>query len=82
MEAIADTLPAEGFLLRELAEEEEKTLRKPAAVLLRLAISFGLSAIIRETSFHLPTDIHSKWRRSYCSPKVLGFPTDLESASP
>ena len=37
-----------------------KGWRRPAAALLRLAISFGLSALEEEITIPLATDIHSK----------------------
>ena len=81
--AIADTLlSGKAFLLTELAEEEVKTLRKARPIGLRLAILFGLSAIIGETSVALLTDIHQSISLGIPSPKVLGFPTDLEAVSP
>ncbi|MBR5215930.1 MAG: hypothetical protein IKV80_06880, partial [Bacteroidales bacterium] len=46
--------------LTEPAKEVIKDWRRPAASLLRLAISFGLSALEEETTIPLATDIHSK----------------------
>ena len=37
-----------------------KDWRRPAAALLRLAISFGLSALEEETNVPLPTDIRQR----------------------
>jgi len=47
----ADTLPTEGFLeVKNLFADLKKDWRRPAAVLLRLAIPFGLSALKKEIS--------------------------------
>ena len=64
------------------AEEVVKDWRRPAAVLLRLAILFGLSAIIRETFVALLTDCHQSISLDVPTPKVLSLPTDLEAVSP
>ena len=61
--AIADTLHSEDFLeVEDLSEGLKKGCRGPAALLLRLAISFRLSAFFRVTSLHLPTDFISASR--------------------
>ena len=59
-----------------------KDWRRPAAVLLRLAIPFGLSAIIRETFLTLLTNVHQSINLDIASPKVMSLPTDLEAVSP
>ena len=51
-------------------------------MLLRLAILFGLSAIIRETFLTLLTNVHQSINLDIASPKVLSLPTDLEAVSP
>ena len=51
-------------------------------MLLRLAILFGLSAIIRETFVALLTDSHQSISLDIPTPKVLSLPTDLEAVSP
>ena len=56
----AEPIPClrKAFLLTELAKEVIKDWRRPAAVLLRLAILFGLSALIGETFVALLTGGH------------------------
>ena len=51
-------------------------------MLLRLAILFGLSAIIRETFVALLTDSHQSISLDVPTPKVLSLLTDLERVSP
>jgi len=51
-------------------------------VLLRLAILFGLSALIRETSLPLLTNVQQSINLDITSPKVLSLLTDLERVSP
>ena len=51
-------------------------------MLLRLAILFGLSAIIGETFVALLTDSHQSISLDIPTPKVLSLPTDLEAVSP
>lgn len=81
--ASADTLLTEGFLEAGGSSDcLKKDWRKPAAVLLRLAILFGLSAIIRETVLPLHINIHQSINLDITSPKVLSLPTDLERVSP
>ena len=58
-----------------------KDWRRPAAVPLRLAILFGLSAIIGDTATTLSIDIRKRDDIDLPTPKVLGFPTDLEAVS-
>ena len=64
------------------AEEVVKDWRRPAAVLLRLAIPFGLSALEDEQTFSYILTFIRRTRPTHSSPKVLGFPTDLEAVSP
>ena len=59
-----------------------KDWRRPAAVLLRLAILFGLSAIIRETFLTLLTNVHQSINLDIALPKVLSPSTVLEAGSP
>ena len=81
--ASADTLLTEDFLeVGGSSDCLKKGWRKPAAVLLRLAILFGLSAIIRETVLPLHINIHQSINLDITSPKVLSLPTDLEAVSP
>ena len=57
--ASADTLLTEDFLEAGGSSDcLKKGWRKPAAVPLRLAILFGLSAIIKETFLPLLTNVH------------------------
>ena len=59
-----------------------KDCRRPAAALLRLAIPFGLSALEEEQTFSYPLTFIRRTLQTHPSPKVLGFPTDLERVSP
>ena len=68
--------------MTELAKEVIKDWRRPAAVLLRLAIYFGLSALEEEQTFLYLLTFIRRTHPTHPSPKVLGFPTDLEAVSP
>ena len=73
----------EGFLeAGGLSDCLKKDWRKPAAPLLRLAILFGLSAIIRETFLTLLTNVHQSINLDISMPKVLSPSTGLEAGSP
>jgi len=65
-----------------LRRKRKRLYGKPAAVLLRLAILFGLSALIRETSLPLLTNVQQSINLDITSPKVLSLLTDLERVSP
>ena len=69
-------------LTTELAKEVIKDWRRPAAVLLRLAIPFGLSAVIRVTAITLLPDVHQRNDLDIRTPKVLSPSTGLEAGSP
>ena len=51
-------------------------------MLLRLAILFGLSALIGEIFVALLTKGHQSISLDVPTPKVLSLPTDLEAVSP
>ena len=68
--------------MTELAKEVIKDWRRPAAVLLRLAILFRTFGPQRSDILPKHIEVEKSIDIPHTTPKVLSLPTDLEAVSP